>query len=47
MRERADAWVTAIGLQKVDGLTPSDFLKSVGRLRRLGPAKDGHWEVLA
>ena len=24
-RERADAWATAIGLQKVDGLTPSQF----------------------
>ncbi len=26
LRERADAWATAIGLQKVDGLTPSAFL---------------------
>ena len=26
VRERADAWATAIGLQKVDGLTPSKFL---------------------
>lgn len=26
MRERAYAWKTAIGLQKVDGLTPSDYL---------------------
>lgn len=26
MREKAYAWKTAIGLQKVDGLTPSDFL---------------------
>ena len=25
-RERADAWATAIGLQKVDGLVPSQFL---------------------
>lgn len=25
-RERAEAWATAIGLQKVDGLTPSSFL---------------------
>ena len=25
-RERAEAWATAIGLQKVDGLTPSQFL---------------------
>ncbi len=25
-RARADAWATAIGLQKVDGLTPSQFL---------------------
>ena len=25
-RERANAWATAIGLQKVDGLTPSQFL---------------------
>ncbi len=25
-RERADAWATAIGLQKVDGLEPSQFL---------------------
>lgn len=26
MREKAYAWKTAIGLQKVDGLTPSDYL---------------------
>ena len=26
LRERAEAWATAIGLQKVDGLTPSPFL---------------------
>ena len=25
-KERAQAWATAIGLQKVDGLTPSDYL---------------------
>ena len=25
-REKAYAWKTAIGLQKVDGLTPSDYL---------------------
>jgi len=30
-RERADAWATAIGLQKVDGLTPSDHLYEVAR----------------
>lgn len=32
MRERADAWATAIGLQKVDGLTPSDFLLETAKL---------------
>ena len=32
MRERADAWATAIGLQKVDGLTPSDFLFETAKL---------------
>ena len=26
VREKAYAWKTAIGLQKVDGLTPSDYL---------------------
>lgn len=31
MRERAYAWKTAIGLQKVDGLTPSDFLIETAR----------------
>lgn len=25
-RERGEAWRVAIGLQQVDGLTPSDFL---------------------
>ena len=25
-RERAEAWATAIGLQQVDGLVPSQFL---------------------
>ena len=30
-RERADAWATAIGLQKVDGLTPSRFLVETAR----------------
>jgi fido (protein-threonine AMPylation protein) len=30
-RERADAWATAIGLQKVDGLTPSQFLFDTAR----------------
>ena len=32
MRERADAWATAIGLQKVDGLTPSKFLLETAKL---------------
>ena len=32
MRERADAWATAIGLQKVDGLEPSQFLLETARL---------------
>ena len=32
VREKAYAWKTAIGLQKVDGLTPSDYLiKTVQR----------------
>lgn len=52
-RERADAWATAIGLQKVDGLSVSRQavqkhivnLKAAGRLRRVGPDKGGHWEV--
>ena len=26
VREKAYAWKTAIGLQKVDGLTPSEYL---------------------
>ena len=30
-RERALAWQTAIGLQKVDGLEPSEFLLGVAR----------------
>ena len=30
-RERAEAWATAIGLQKVDGLTPSQFLYDTAR----------------
>ena len=30
-RERAKAWATAIGLQKVDGLTPSQFLFDTAR----------------
>ena len=30
-RERAEAWATAIGLQKVDGLTPSQFLFDTAR----------------
>ena len=32
MRDRADAWATAIGLQKVDGLTPSEFLLETAKL---------------
>ena len=32
VRERADAWATAIGLQKVDGLTPSGFLLETAKL---------------
>lgn len=31
MRERAYAWKTAIGLQKVDGLTPTDYLIETAR----------------
>ena len=31
MREKAYAWKTAIGLQKVDGLTPSDYLIETAR----------------
>jgi len=30
-RARADAWATAIGLQKVDGLVPSEYLVSVAQ----------------
>ena len=30
-RERADAWATAIGLQKVDGLSPSRYLVSLAK----------------
>jgi len=30
-RERADAWAMAIGLQKVDGLTPSRYLVSLAK----------------
>ena len=30
-RERAHAWQTAIGLQEVDGLKPSEFLLGVAR----------------
>ncbi len=30
-RERAEAWATAIGLQKVDGLLPSDRLLAIAR----------------
>ena len=29
-REKSYAWSTAIGLQQVDGLTPSDYLLEVG-----------------
>ena len=31
VREKAYAWKTAIGLQKVDGLTPSDYLIKTAR----------------
>ncbi len=31
MKERADAWRVAIGLQAVDGLTTSDYLKETAR----------------
>ena len=34
-RERAENWAVAIGLQK-----------KAGRLRRVGPDKGGHWEVV-
>ena len=77
VRERAENWAISIGLQKVDGLVPSDYLlsahpdltqagmvaalgisrqaiqkhltnlKKAGRLRRVGPDKGGHWEVVA
>ena len=30
-RKRADAWRVAIGLQAVDGLTPSDYLNETAR----------------
>lgn len=35
VRERAENWAISIGLQKA------------GRLRRVGPDKGGHWEVVA
>ena len=31
VREKAYAWKTAIGLQKVDGLTPTDYLLETAR----------------
>ena len=31
MREKGYAWQTAIGLQAVDGLTPSDYLIETAR----------------
>ena len=31
VRERADAWATAIGLQKVDGLEPSQYLLDLAK----------------
>ncbi len=31
IRERADVWRTAIGLQQVDGLTVSDYLKQTAK----------------
>lgn len=31
VRERADAWATAIGLQKVDGLVPSQYLLDLAK----------------
>ncbi len=33
-REKSYAWSTAIGLQQVDGLTPSDYLLEVAKKTR-------------
>lgn len=35
----------AIGISKRAVLKQIDKLKAQGRLRRVGPAKGGHWEV--
>ena len=47
-RERAYAWATAIGLQDVDGLKPSQYLISLAKenkagLKRRGARKNGEW----
>ena len=39
-QERAYAWRTAIGLQAVDGLTPSDYLKDTARRLHIHPAPE-------
>jgi len=39
-RERADAWAMAIGLQKVDGLTPSRYLVSLAKKHIEGKITD-------
>jgi predicted HTH transcriptional regulator len=35
-----------LGISKRAVLKQIDKLKNQGRLRRIGPAKGGHWEVL-
>ena len=50
-RERAYAWATAIGLQDVDGLKPSKYLRSKGyevtndlfKDKSCGARKNGEW----
>ena len=49
---RSDAFITteqsgaALGITKRAILKQIDKLKGPGKVRRVGPAKGGHWEVL-
>ena len=45
-RERAEAWATAIGITRSTIQKHLANLKASGRLRRIGPDKGGHWEVV-
>lgn len=42
-----EALGNAIGISKRAILKQMDKLKTQGRLRRIGPAKGGYWEVIA